>query len=194
MWWALLPMRIAGAKSRLASPLGATLATAFAQDVVSALAECTAVEGLVVVSDAPVQLSAPNLPVIEVADTGGGLNAALRMAAAAIPVGRGAAAIVADLPAVKAGELHRAFAAATDHARSFVCDAEGIGTCLLLARDPARLEPLFGERSRARHAASGAVELDPEGVPGLRRDVDTEICLWDAVRLGVGPATRAALR
>ncbi len=49
--------------------------------------------------------------------------------------------------------------------------------------------PRFGPRSRAAHAASGAVALEVGPVPGLRRDVDTEVDLWDAGRLGLGPAT-----
>jgi 2-phospho-L-lactate guanylyltransferase len=41
--------------------------------------------------------------------------------------------------------------------------------------------------SRSRHAAGGAVELDLDGIPGLRRDVDTPDDLRGAVALGLGP-------
>ena len=51
--------------------------------------------------------------------------------------------------------------------------------------------PMFGGASRARHAASGAVELSLDGVPGLRRDVDTPEDLRAAVMLGAGFRTAA---
>jgi 2-phospho-L-lactate guanylyltransferase len=51
--------------------------------------------------------------------------------------------------------------------------------------------PRFGGRSRAAHRAAGAVELMLEGIASVRRDVDTEVDLWDALRLGVGPRTKA---
>ena len=76
-----------------------------------------------------------------------------------------------------------------------MADAAGIGSTLLTARPGVELGPRFGERSRAAHRSSGAVELaaSPGALAGLRRDVDTEVDLWDAVRLGVGPATTDAL-
>jgi 2-phospho-L-lactate guanylyltransferase len=32
-----------------------------------------------------------------------------------------------------------------------------------------------------------------EGIASVRRDVDTEVDLWDALRLGVGPRTKAVV-
>ena len=75
----------------------------------------------------------------------------------------------------------------------FVPDAAGTGTTMLTAAAGTALDPRFGERSCAAHAASGAVRLSPADAAGLRRDVDTEVDLWDALRLGVGPATAAVL-
>ena len=75
----------------------------------------------------------------------------------------------------------------------FVADTEGTGTTLLTAADGSRLDPRFGHRSRARHAASGAVELVTGPLASLRRDVDTEVDLHDARRLGLGPRTLAVL-
>jgi 2-phospho-L-lactate guanylyltransferase len=49
--------------------------------------------------------------------------------------------------------------------------------------------PAFGLASRARHAAGGAVELDLPGIPGLRRDVDTQADLVGAAGIGLGPRT-----
>jgi 2-phospho-L-lactate guanylyltransferase len=51
--------------------------------------------------------------------------------------------------------------------------------------------PMFGGASRARHASAGAVELFLDGVPGLRRDVDTPEDLRVAVALGAGFRTAA---
>jgi 2-phospho-L-lactate guanylyltransferase len=51
--------------------------------------------------------------------------------------------------------------------------------------------PMFGGASRARHASAGAVELSLDGVPGLRRDVDTPEDLRAAVALGAGFRTAA---
>ena len=51
--------------------------------------------------------------------------------------------------------------------------------------------PMFGGASRVRHALGGAVELALDGVPGLRRDVDTLEDLRTAVALGAGFRTTA---
>ena len=52
-----------------------------------------------------------------------------------------------------------AAAAAEPFPACFVADVEGTGTTLLAAADGVDLGPPFGHRSRARHAAAGAVEL-----------------------------------
>jgi 2-phospho-L-lactate guanylyltransferase len=49
--------------------------------------------------------------------------------------------------------------------------------------------PRFGRDSRAEHLAAGACEIDLEGIPSLRRDVDTPADLADVLRLGIGPRT-----
>ena len=89
--------------------------------------------------------------------------------------------------------LETAARKAEEFARGFVADAAGTGTTTLTARPGVDLDPRFGPRSRAAHAASGAVALEPGPVPGLRRDVDTEVDLWDAGRLGLGRASAAAV-
>ena len=50
---------------------------------------------------------------------------------------------------------------------------------------------MVGGASRGRPASSGAVELSLDGVPGLRRDVDTPGDLRAAVMLGAGFRTAA---
>jgi|ERR1700722_1647968 2-phospho-L-lactate/phosphoenolpyruvate guanylyltransferase len=125
------------------------------------------------------------------------LNAALRHGAAVAArrwPGTGVAALTADLPALDPAELSvalRAAAAAPGQA-AFVPDAAGLGTTLYAVPPGGEFRPLFGGASRARHAASGAIELDLDHVTGLRRDVDTPDDLRTALTLGAGPRTRAA--
>lgn len=101
------------------------------------------------------------------------------------------AALNADLPALRPAELTRVLAAATEFPRAFLADAAGIGTTLLAAAPGRELTPAFGMDSRARHRASGAVELRLEGVDSVRQDVDTGGDLRAALALGVGPRTAA---
>ncbi len=120
-----------------------------------------------------------------------GLNPALTEAdayAAARWPQDGVAALVGDLPALRAEELADALRQAAGFARAFVADTSGAGTTLLTALPGHRLAPAFGTGSAARHAA-GATLLT--GRSGLRQDVDTETDLAEALRLGVGPHTRA---
>src|SRR5262249_36540516 len=70
---------------------------------------------------------------------------------------------------------------------AFVADAPGDGTTLYTAAPGTPFRSAFGLASRARHAASGAAELELKDIPGLRRDVDTPADLRRAVALGLGP-------
>lgn len=202
-WTVVVPVkRLDRAKTRLSTrpaPARRELSLAFALDTVdAALAAERAAEVLVVTDDDGVRSAVEALGARWLRDLSrGGLNPALAMAADAVhesDPARGVAVLVGDLPALRPGELDRALAVADGVRRGMVADAAGTGTTLLCAAPGVALEPAFGARSRAAHVASGAVELDPGAVPTLRRDVDGEIDLWDAVRLGVGPATAAALR
>ena len=113
------------------------------------------------------------------------------MAASRWP-GGGIAALAADLPALRPAELGRALrAAAIAGAASFMPDAAGVGTTMYAVVPGGAFRPMFGGPSRARHASSGAVELSLDGVPGLRRDVDTPEDLRTAVMLGAGYRTAA---
>jgi len=88
----------------------------------------------------------------------------------------------------------RVLDASQAHRRSFVADASGVGTTILIAHS-VELAPQFQGRSAAAHHASGAVSLSAEAigspVADARRDVDTEADLAVAVGLGVGAATGA---
>jgi 2-phospho-L-lactate guanylyltransferase len=98
-------------------------------------------------------------------------------------------ALTGDLPSLRTGELSAVLQlAAAIGGRSFVPDAAGTGTTLLLAGTDGVLDPLFGGDSRGRHARSGAAELFGAG-RSVRQDVDTLADLEAALRLGVGAHT-----
>jgi 2-phospho-L-lactate guanylyltransferase len=120
------------------------------------------------------------------------LNAAIEAGAAAL--GGPVLVLTADLPCLTTTGVQAVLDAADACGGSaFVGDAAGTGTTMLAMRLGDR--PAFGPRSRARHAAAGYEALDIAGELGarVRRDVDTPVDLWDAARIGVGPATQRVL-
>lgn len=179
--------RLARAKSRLSAALPpsdrADLVVSMARSTVSAALDV--VTRVVVVTDDPLVREVLS-GVVFVGDPGGGLNAALRHAAALAPPSTGVAALTADVPALRAPELAAALGAARE--RSFVPDQPGTGTVLLAAPAGVPLDPRFGAGSAAAHEASGAVRLDGDW-PTLRRDVDTADDLAAAYALGWRPRT-----
>ena len=198
-WSVLMPVKVlAQAKSRLAGLAGLSgprrgeLALALARDTVTAVLGCGEASRVIVITDdqvAGVALAALGALVVP-DEPRDGLNAALRhgagYAAARWP-GAGAAALSADLPALRPEQIGQALRAAAAWPTAFVADAAGDGTTLYTAGPGAAFRPAFGLASRARHAAGGAVELVLEGIPGLRRDVDTPSDLCGAAALGLGP-------
>jgi 2-phospho-L-lactate guanylyltransferase len=219
-WSVVIPVkRLPLAKSRLydgsRSRAGhRELALALALDTAAAALACEAVARVVAVTDDPHaagQLAA--LGAVVVPDQPDqGLNPALEYGAArarAFAAGDGVAVLSADLAALRPAELGAALAAAVaavgagavrgrgghgrgGHGRAFVPDAAGTGTTLLAALPGVSLEPRYGPASRQAHRATGAVELSGDW-PSLRQDVDTAADLGAATRLGLGPATAAAL-
>ncbi|WP_432187099.1 2-phospho-L-lactate guanylyltransferase [Streptomyces sp. Tue6028] len=200
-WTVVVPLKpLARAKSRLADTaadgLRPGLALAFAQDTVAAVLACTAVLDVAVVTDdvlAGRELAALGARVVP-DEPGGGLNAALAHAAAVVrsrSPESAVAALNADLPALRPTELARVLDAAAEFPRSFLPDAAAIGTTLLAASPGRELLPAFGTESRARHRASGAVEIGLDAVDSVRQDVDTGDDLRAALALGVGPRTAA---
>ena len=202
-WTAVIPIKpLARAKSRLRGAVPDTvhedLVLAMAIDTVRAAMASGRLVGVLVVTDDPrvrdavTAIGASCLP----DRPARGLNAALAYGAATLagPV----AALTADLPALRPGELaaalHRALdATARDGtALTFVADTAGTGTVLLTAAAGTALLPRFGPGSAAAHRACGARELTGEW-PTLRRDVDTPDDLAAARALGVGATTRALL-
>lgn len=168
---ALVPFR--AGKSRLSHPARIQLAQAFCQDVIAAC-------------DAAIHIG----EVVVVDEAGHGLNGDISGAAQQLqgPV----LVVLADQPALTA----QAIDDVAEHALSLgtqalVADVQGIGTTMLFAPSAHLLTPRFGQRSRAAHKQLGIVEINAS--PRARRDVDDDIDLWDAIRLGVGPHTAAVL-
>ncbi|WP_282689124.1 MULTISPECIES: 2-phospho-L-lactate guanylyltransferase [unclassified Streptomyces] len=198
-WSLVVPLKpLARAKSRLGRAAGEDarplLALAFAQDTVAAALACSRVRDVVVVTDdavAAAALSALGARIVPDAP-GAGLNAALAHGARSVRALRPAAAVAAlnaDLPALRTGELARVLDFASAFPSAFLRDAAGIGTTFLAAASSAEFRPAFGGPSGSRHLASGAVEIALSGVDSVRRDVDTGEDLRVALALGVGPHT-----
>lgn len=171
----------AQAKSRFGAGDNSALALAMALDTVEAALQVAPV--MVVTTDAE-PFAALGAQVI--ADPGRGLNDAI---SAALDRLEGPTAILlGDHPALRAGELTSALAAAGNHGRALVADADGDGSALTTSMTTHDLR--FGVDSRARHLAEGYVELAGDW-PGLRRDVDTAEQLAGLTHLG--PRTSAML-
>jgi 2-phospho-L-lactate guanylyltransferase len=205
MWTVVIPVKVlARAKSRLGVLAGTRrpeLALAMAADTVSVVLDCPEVAQVIVVtSDEAVRSLLSSFGVTVVGDEPEGLNAAL-VHGASVALrrwpGTGIAALSADLPALRPAELERALRAAAalpggaSGQAAFVADEQGVGTTLYAAREGVTFQPAFGGESRRRHAAAGVRELLLDGIPGLRRDVDTPADLRTAVALGTGPRTMA---
>ncbi|MFJ2717338.1 2-phospho-L-lactate guanylyltransferase [Streptomyces sp. NPDC087437] len=201
-WTLVIPLKpLTRAKSRLSDTAGdgvrPGLALAFAVDTVAAALACPAVADVAVVTDDPEagrELAALGARIVA-DEPRAGLNAALAHGAAAVRASRPrspVAALNADLPALRPMELARVLESAAQFPRAFLADSAAIGTTLLAASPGHPLLPAFGADSRARHRASGAVELSLQAVESVRRDVDTGHDLRAALALGVGPRTAAA--
>jgi 2-phospho-L-lactate/phosphoenolpyruvate guanylyltransferase len=174
----LIPVKATDAKSRLGTSNRLELAAAFLKDTLDSCANASLVSGIHVVSDA-----------------GQGLNGDLTVAHDSLGRPR-AAVILGDLPCLNGRVIDELLSIAEHHPRWFVSDTSGVGTTMLGVERGQPLMAAFGSRSRAAHRMSGAVELevdDPRSNARLHRDVDTDIDLWDALRLGVGPATQQAV-
>ncbi|MDQ4007625.1 MAG: 2-phospho-L-lactate guanylyltransferase [Actinomycetota bacterium] len=201
-WAVVVPVkRAAVAKSRLtgvSAQQRAELAVAFPADCVAAARAADPVSRVVVVTDDPEAAATMcGLGAGVVADTpDAGLNPALEHGRAFVREQYGDLAVAVlsgDLPALRPDELARALRRAGTSMRAFLADRAGDGTTLLTAPPHLDLDPHFGAGSRERHLASGARELDPDGLAGARRDVDTWDDLREAVGLGVGSHTWAVL-
>jgi 2-phospho-L-lactate guanylyltransferase len=194
--------RLDAAKTRLAPVMSATgrenVVLAMLVDTINAASAVPAVRGITVVTPDEVAAStARGLGARALADpTPAGhqdpLNNAILAAAAAVAATASNIVVLqGDLPALQPHELAEAIAAARQRPHSFVGDRHGTGTAALFAFGAAP-NPLFGPDSARRHADSGATALTVPW-PGLRCDIDTADDLSTAMRLGIGPATAAAV-
>ena len=169
------------------------LMRAFALDAITAASQCAAVAQVYVVTDEP---GFEVEGAVRLADEGDGdLNRALHHASLRVRLlepNLGVAAMCADLPCLAVDDLGTALGAGLSP-RWFVADASGSGTTLLAAGPGMDLDPHFGNHSAYRHQQSGANPVHAE-VPTLRQDVDTEMDLAAACRLGVGAHTASALQ
>ena len=186
-WQIVIPQKpLAQAKSRLTN--GPVLAEAMLRDVVTA---CRGLDvGLALLGGDP-RLTSLEVP--QLSDAGGGLSAAVR---AVVPELTGPVAVLmGDLPCLSAAQLEQVLRGAEEVEFGVVADASGTGTTMLTALAGRNLETSYGAGSFARHRALGALDLLAGGppAPGLQRDVDTIADLEQAVRLGVGSATRYAM-
>lgn len=189
-WTVLVPLRaLPSAKSRLAAELPAEvhrdLVDAIRADTLEAVHDCAAVARVVVIGDRP----GSGVTLVQKSD---GLNGALRdgaqLAAASWP-DDGVAALVGDLPALRADDLGAVLVAAEAQPAGFVPDAAGTGTTVLTAMPGTMLDPHYGVGSARRHRAIAVELAAPESV---RADVDTVADLDAAARIGLGRRTAAA--
>lgn len=185
------------AKSRLGGlgdDVRRALAAAFAADTVEAALACDRVAAVLVVTDDHVLARELTDCGAEVIPDGAAddLNASLVQAAAELlrrHPGLSLAALCADLPALRPGDLARALDAAPLQEMGFVADADGSGTTVVTSPDLDTFRPCFGPGSRAEHLHAGAREIELDGVASLRRDVDTPADLAVVLRLGIGRRT-----
>jgi 2-phospho-L-lactate guanylyltransferase len=200
-WIVALPLKgLRRAKSRidLPPPVRGSLALAMALDTAGAVLACPLVSGVCVVTDdEAAERAFEDLGCRVVPDRGGGdLNRALTGAWCSVRMfapTSGFASLVADLPALRPGDVAGALAVAGRHPRSFVPDAAGTGTTLLAALPGAVYEPAYGPASAERHRVAGVTPLALPADSPLRRDVDTVVDLGAAVG-GLGPRTTELLR
>ncbi len=204
-WTAIIPVRsFVEGKSRLlldpreGAPLDRyDLIRAFTTDVVHACVTSSRITRTVVVS--------PDQRVIEHARACGadvafetapsGINEAVSFARSDVqgPI----AVILGDTPCLTGSILDVVLGAAAGHDVTFVPDAAGVGTTIWCDSGPSPAHSHFGRHSRAEHRLHGAYELGcgerSAEWARARRDVDTDVDLWDAHRLGLGEATQQLL-
>ena len=171
----------------------ASLARAFALDVIDVLKESPEIDLVVVVtSDDDVRADVEEVDVVP--DRGQGLNDAVEQGCAHVLARGGSRVVVvpSDLPCLTVAALAEVLRMSRSHAHAFCPDADGEGTSLVVSSDPASLVTSYGLGSAAAHRSAGLVPL-LEAPPEARRDVDTLAHLREAESLGVGRRTAAAI-
>jgi 2-phospho-L-lactate guanylyltransferase len=183
-------------KSRLAGVEASdriALATAFARDCIAAAREAKGVAEVMVVTDDvrfATEVRADGCAVIP-DGVSGSLNATLVQAAAESRrrwPAYSVAALCADLPALRPGDLSDALAQVDDVDPWFVTDHVGSGTTMYAAAPEVVFTPQFGPDSRLAHLEFGAREILGD-LATLRLDVDDLADLDLARGHGLGPHT-----
>jgi 2-phospho-L-lactate guanylyltransferase len=203
LWTAVIPLRsLSEGKTRLTAGLlspesAQALIEAFATDLIQACQACPEIDQTLVVSpdDEAIAL-ARTLGVDAIHETTeSGINQAVQRGRAAAR--SAVVAILGDTPCITSQVLAEVLHEAGKHAVSFVPDTSGVGSTMWCAQLGSEQTSHFGHHSRAKHRAMGAVELGAGKATELwvraRRDVDTDVDLWDAQRLGVGAHTSRLL-
>ena len=198
-WRLIVPVKgQLSAKTRLHPPVGvarADLAHALALDTITAVLSCLPPGHLIVVtSDELTATFVRDQGASVVADPGDGLNPAVRQGIAYVRrvLGPGPTAVLlGDIPTLRPKDLADALSECSLHPRALVPDASGTGTVLLSALPPHDLHPRFGASSAREHGRE-CVRLDLD-LPALRTDVDDDESLRQALAIGVGRHTAAAL-
>lgn len=193
---AIVPIRSwTAGKSRLGlnDAERASLARAFALDVIDVLTGSPVIDLVVVVtSDDDVRADVGDVEVMP--DPGRGLNDAVSQGCShALARGGSSVLIVpSDLPCLTTAALSDAVRISAGQVHVYCPDAEGDGTTIVVSRDPAGLVTSYGAGSAAAHRTAGLVPL-LEAPSEARRDVDTLAHLREAESLGVGRRTAAAI-
>ncbi len=194
-WHAVVPAKLLkDAKSRLGRE---DLALPFFTDVISALNQSKLVESVTVVSADPTicNLALELNCQIVMEDQSNGILPAINVGISSLklPDQRNILVVLGDLPCLDPDQVDSFVLQGSEFDSAFVSDAEGTGSTMWMRTHSTIPTPHFGPRSRAMHRESGAIEIDDPRLIGARRDVDTAVNLWDAIRIGVGKATGKAL-
>lgn len=187
--WAVVPVKaLEFAKRRLTTALDAAerkrLTLNMCRDVLAALRATRGLGGIAVVTS---EQSLVPSGMRRIEDRGGGLNAAVRRAAALVEA-EGATAVLmiaADVPLATPHEIEAVLAAGRTTPVVVVPDRQRRGTNALLLKPPTLLAPAFGDASLARHVALARAQgVEPAilGLSGLGLDVDDvealEVVRW----------------
>lgn len=196
-WTVVVPVKpLAAAKSRLHPPAVVErqlLVMAMLSDVIAAVSTASMVARLIVLTCDPTiaRMACGQGAEAMREPWPTGLNTSIGLAARRVADHHPFAVVTADLPSLRTRDLEHVLHAAGQHDRGYVTDVQETGTTILTASSRLLLEPRFGPQSAIEHASAGHRLLIAPA--SARRDVDTWEDLVDALRLGVGGHTSAAL-
>ncbi len=182
--WAIVPVKTFDrAKQRLANVLSEeerrALMLAMARDVLTCLAKCTQLQGILIVSRAPeADALAQTFGTERFAESPeANLPESLEQATRHLMDhfdAQGVVVIPADVPCIIAEELDQILAEHDDI--TLLPDAENLGTNALICSPPLRIPYIFDGKSFKPHAdAAFAAGVTPRIVPGTRFSLDVDL-------------------